>query len=53
MEIARDYLKKYGYTLSSLVDAKEEAVKLYHIESRPTTVLIDREGKGGVLSVRF
>jgi cytochrome c biogenesis protein CcmG, thiol:disulfide interchange protein DsbE len=44
-EIARDYLKKYGYTLPSLVDRKEEAVKLYHIEGWPTTVLIDREGK--------
>jgi peroxiredoxin len=44
-EIARDYLKKYGYTLRSLVDRKEEAVKLYHVESWPTTVLIDREGK--------
>ena len=44
-EIARDYLKQYGYTLPSLVDRKEEAVKLYHVESWPTTVLIDREGK--------
>jgi cytochrome c biogenesis protein CcmG, thiol:disulfide interchange protein DsbE len=44
-EIARDYLTKYGYTLRSLVDRKEEAVKLYHVEGWPTTVLIDREGK--------
>jgi peroxiredoxin/outer membrane lipoprotein-sorting protein len=44
-EIARNYLKKYGYTLPSLVDRNEEAVKLYRIDGWPTTVLIDREGK--------
>jgi cytochrome c biogenesis protein CcmG, thiol:disulfide interchange protein DsbE len=44
-ELAHDYLQKYGYTLPSLVDRKEEAVKLYRVESWPTTVLIDREGK--------
>jgi peroxiredoxin len=44
-EIAREYLQKYGYTLPSLVDRKEEAVQLYHLQGWPTTVLIDREGK--------
>jgi thiol-disulfide isomerase/thioredoxin len=44
-EVAREYLQKYGYTLSSLVDPKDEAVNLYHINGWPTTVLIDRDGK--------
>jgi peroxiredoxin/outer membrane lipoprotein-sorting protein len=44
-EIARDYLQKNGYTLTSLVDRKEDAVRLYHLEGWPTTVLIDRNGK--------
>lgn len=44
-EIARAYLGKNGYTLRSLVDRQEEAVKLYRLEGWPTTVLIDREGK--------
>ena len=44
-EIAREYLKKYGYTVPSLVDRKEEAVQLYYVEGWPTTILIDREGK--------
>ncbi len=44
-EIAREYLQKYGYTVPSLVDRKEEAVQFYHVEGWPTTVLIDREGK--------
>ena len=44
-EIARAYLGKNGYTLRSLVDRQDEAVKLYRLEGWPTTVLIDREGK--------
>jgi thiol-disulfide isomerase/thioredoxin/outer membrane lipoprotein-sorting protein len=44
-EIARAYLAKNGYTLRSLVDRKEEAVKGYRLEGWPTTILIDREGK--------
>jgi peroxiredoxin len=44
-EIAHEYLQKYGYTFPSLIDRKEEAVQSYHLESWPTTVLIDREGK--------
>jgi peroxiredoxin len=44
-ELAREYLLKYGYTLPTLVDRKDQAVKLYHLNGWPTTVLIDREGK--------
>jgi len=55
-EIARDYLKKYSYALPSLMDRKEEAVKLYHIESWPTTVAYRANRsrtQGGVLRVRL
>jgi peroxiredoxin/outer membrane lipoprotein-sorting protein len=44
-ELAREYLQKYGYTLRTLVDRKNEAVSLYHVNGWPTTVLIDRDGK--------
>lgn len=44
-EVAREYLQKYGYTLSSLVDREDEAVNLYHVNGWPSTVLIDQEGK--------
>jgi thiol-disulfide isomerase/thioredoxin len=43
-ELARDYLTKYGYTLRSLVDLHDTAAALYHVNSWPTTVLIDRAG---------
>jgi thiol-disulfide isomerase/thioredoxin len=43
-QLPREYLAKYGYTLPSLVDRKQEAVRLYRLEGWPTTVLIDREG---------
>jgi thiol-disulfide isomerase/thioredoxin len=43
-ELAREYLQKYGYTLPTLVDRKDEAVNLYHVNGWPTTVLIDRDG---------
>ena len=42
---AREYLRKHGYTMSSLADPEEEAVSRYHVQSWPTTVLIDRQGK--------
>jgi len=44
-ELAREYLQKYGYTLRTLVDRKDQAVSLYHVNGWPTTVLIDRDGK--------
>jgi len=44
-QIAREYLLKYGYTMPSLADRKEETVNGYHVQGWPTTVLIDREGK--------
>lgn len=44
-ELAREYLQKYGYTLRTLVDRKDQAVNLYHVNGWPTTVLIDRDGK--------
>jgi len=44
-EIAREYLQKHGYTLRTLVDRKDQAVSLYHVNGWPTTVLIDRDGK--------
>ena len=44
-ELAREYFQKMGYTMSSLVDTKEEAVNQYHVQAWPTTVLIDHEGK--------
>jgi cytochrome c biogenesis protein CcmG, thiol:disulfide interchange protein DsbE len=44
-ELAREYLQKYGYTLSTLVDRKDQAVNLYHVNGWPTTVLIDRDGR--------
>lgn len=44
-ETARDYLQKNGYTLTSLVDRKEDVVRLYHLAGWPTTVLVDRDGK--------
>jgi peroxiredoxin len=42
---AREYVEKLGYTFQTLVDARETAVKLFHIEGWPTTIVIDREGK--------
>jgi cytochrome c biogenesis protein CcmG/thiol:disulfide interchange protein DsbE len=44
-ELAREYLLKYGYTLPTLVDRKDQAVNLFHLNGWPTTVLIDQEGK--------
>jgi cytochrome c biogenesis protein CcmG, thiol:disulfide interchange protein DsbE len=44
-EIAREYLRKYSYTFASLVDRRDEAVNLYHVNAWPTTVLIDRGGR--------
>ncbi len=44
-EVATEYLQKFGFTLPSLVDSKDEAVAHYHVQSWPTTVLIDRKGK--------
>jgi cytochrome c biogenesis protein CcmG/thiol:disulfide interchange protein DsbE len=44
-ELAREYLLKYDYTLPTLVDRKDQAVNLFHLNGWPTTVLIDREGK--------
>jgi thiol-disulfide isomerase/thioredoxin/outer membrane lipoprotein-sorting protein len=44
-ELAREYLQKYGYTLRTLVDRKNQAVNLYHVNGWPTTVLIDSDGK--------
>jgi len=44
-ELAREYLAKYGYTLPSLVDEHGVAAALYHVNSWPTTVLIDGQGK--------
>ena len=31
-EVARDYLRKYDYTLRSLVDRAGETVRLYRLE---------------------
>ncbi len=44
-EIARGYLQKYGYTMPSLVDSASAAARAFLVNSYPTTVLIDREGK--------
>jgi thiol-disulfide isomerase/thioredoxin len=44
-EIARAYLQKYGYTMPSLVDSASAAARAFLVNSYPTTVLIDREGK--------
>ena len=44
-ETIRDYIKEYGYSFPTLVDAEQEALKLYHVGAIPTTVVIDREGK--------
>ncbi len=44
-EIARDYLQKFGYTLPTLIDAKDTAVNAFHLDGWPTTVLIDAAGK--------
>jgi len=44
-EIARAYLQKFGYTMPSLVDSASAAARAFFVNSWPTTVLIDREGK--------
>ena len=44
-EIARAYLQKYGYTMPSLVDSASAAARAFFVNSWPTTVLIDRDGK--------
>ncbi|HUB77726.1 MAG TPA: TlpA disulfide reductase family protein [Bryobacteraceae bacterium] len=44
-EIARAYLQKSGYTMPSLVDSASAAAHAFFVNSWPTTVLIDREGK--------
>ncbi len=44
-QLAREFLQKYGYTVPSLVDAKNQALNLYHVQAWPVTVLIDRDGE--------
>jgi thiol-disulfide isomerase/thioredoxin/outer membrane lipoprotein-sorting protein len=44
-QIAREFLKKYGYLAPSLVDANRDAATKYNVGGIPTTVLIDREGR--------
>jgi thiol-disulfide isomerase/thioredoxin/outer membrane lipoprotein-sorting protein len=52
-EVARDYLRKFGYTLPTLVDSKDTAVNLFHLDGWPTTVLIDSEGRIAFYEVGF
>jgi cytochrome c biogenesis protein CcmG/thiol:disulfide interchange protein DsbE len=52
-ELPREYLRKYGYTLRSLVDGDNDAVNGYHVDGWPTTVLIDGEGKVVFYTVNF
>ena len=52
-DVARDYLQKFGYTLPTLIDLKDTAVNLYHLDGWPTTVLIDSEGKIAFYEVGF
>lgn len=44
-EAAREYIAKNGYTFPTLVDEAEKVVHQFHVESWPTTIVIDREGK--------
>ena len=44
-QLALEFLKKYGYSAPSLVDANRDAATKYNVRGIPTTVLIDREGK--------
>jgi thiol-disulfide isomerase/thioredoxin/outer membrane lipoprotein-sorting protein len=52
-DVARDYLRKLGYTMPTLVDSKDTAVNLFHLDGWPTTVLIDSEGKIAFYEVGF
>jgi cytochrome c biogenesis protein CcmG/thiol:disulfide interchange protein DsbE len=52
-ELAREYLRKNGYTLPTLADPKDEAVNLYRLNGWPTTILIDREGKVAYYELGF
>jgi peroxiredoxin len=44
-QIARGFLRKEGYTIRSLADAKERVTSAYKVVPLPTTVVIDREGR--------
>ncbi len=44
-ELARAYLKKFEYTMASLVDTANAASRAFLVNSLPTTILIDRDGK--------
>uniref|UniRef100_Q01T82 Redoxin domain protein n=1 Tax=Solibacter usitatus (strain Ellin6076) TaxID=234267 RepID=Q01T82_SOLUE len=43
--VIRQYVESQGYTFTTLIDAKGNAVDLFHVAAWPTTVVIDREGK--------
>jgi peroxiredoxin/outer membrane lipoprotein-sorting protein len=42
---AREFMKKYGYTFGSLLDAKAEVAERYQVEGIPTLFVIDRKGQ--------
>jgi peroxiredoxin len=44
-ETARRFVAQQGYTFPTLLDPKDTAGKLFHIEGFPTTIVIDWEGK--------
>jgi thiol-disulfide isomerase/thioredoxin/outer membrane lipoprotein-sorting protein len=44
-EVTSGFLKKFGYTVPSLVDGVHAATRAFLINAYPTTVLIDRDGR--------
>jgi peroxiredoxin len=44
-EVFEPFLKRFGYTLETLVDSRKEAANAYHVYGIPTLVLIDQAGK--------
>jgi peroxiredoxin/outer membrane lipoprotein-sorting protein len=44
-EVSGPFLKRFGYTLDTLVDSRKEAANAYHVYGIPTLVLIDQAGK--------
>jgi cytochrome c biogenesis protein CcmG, thiol:disulfide interchange protein DsbE len=44
-EIAREYVKKKGYTFTTLVDEEREVTRKYGVSGIPQVYIIDREGK--------
>ena len=44
-DVAQAYLKRYGYTFNSLIDAQKQASRLYRISAIPQSFFITKDGK--------